>query len=297
MPREQKTPTPKQKRGKTTTKAPRSSRRSTSPPLTPAEQEFADKLKVCLPQERLFVRHLLSGRSQKEAAKLAGYSEKSLGMEGTRLLGRARVSEAYQAGLVAAGFGPQDILSDIQQLRQFDRSQIEQEVQELGSEVVMRRAEDVIQELLKKERAAQDFIDGLDVEDDRIVQSFKEKLQRLLHERLELEMLVAVDPEAMTPVRQPRLFTKRVIDYDKAREKGLLKFIKNVRPTKFGDIIETADWMDGVQMGAKAVGLFVERRELSGPGGAPIQSELDISKLSAAELAEHYNRLLEEDTS
>ena len=298
MPREKKTPAPKQKRGKTTTKAPRSTRRSTSPPLTPAEQAFADKLKPCLPQERLFVRHRLAGRSQKEAAKLAGYSEKSAEDMGAQLSGRLRVSEAYQAGLAAAGFGPQDVLADIQRLRTFDRSQIETEVHEIGTVVVERRAEDVIQEIITKERAVSDFLDELDVDDEEIVEDLKGRQRELLRERLELQMLVAVKgPDATTLVHEPRTVTKRVIDYDKARELGLLKFIKNVRPTKYGDIIETYDWMDGVQMAAKSAGLFVERRELSGPGGAPIQSELDLSKLSAAELAERYNRMLEEDDS
>ena len=292
MPRKTATPQPKQKRGKGTTPAPRSSRRPTSPPRTPAEQEFRDKLKPCLPQERLFIRYRLGGHNNTEAARLAGYSEKSLEMEGTRLLGRARVYEAYQAGLAAAGFGPQDILADIRQLRNFDRSQIEREVEELTTVVVTRRAEDVIHDILKQERAVEDFMGGLDVDDEALMESFNRRLHQLLAERLELELQVAVNPDALTHVRETRTFTKRVIDYDRARDLGLLKFIKNVRPSKYGDIIETYDWMTGVEMGAKATGLFVERKVLSGPEGGPIQHQINYDELPPERIAEEYAKLL-----
>lgn len=294
MPREQKTPTPKQKRGN----LPRSSiPKQGRAPLTEAEQVFQEHLKKCLPQERDFIRYKLMGLNNTEAAKRAGYSEKTAEEQGARLLGRVRVSEAYQAGLAAAGFGPQDILADIQAIRAFDPSIVEREVKEVEHVPVPRRSEELIQESLQKERVLQDFIDNLDPDDPSIVEGYKKRLHKLLRDRLELELAVTTDPDHITYVPTPTLVSRWVVDEAKIRELGLRKFVKSRKQTPYGWSYEFYSWIDGVQMAAKTSGLFVERRELSGPGGAPIQSELDISKLSAAELAEHYNRLLEEDTS
>lgn len=240
-------------------------------PLTPAEQVFAEKLRECLPQERTFVRHKLTGRTNMEAARLAGYSAKSLETEGSRLLGRARVYEAYQAGLDAAGFGAKEVLADIQQLRNFHRSQIEREVKGVEMVSVEVPARQAVEELLKREEVAASFIATIDG-DEEAVQLAKTQLATMRMKRLELEMELAINPKAMTVQQQELVVTKRMVDFDKAKELGLLKFVKGVKPTRFGDVVETYDWMTALEMAAKVTGVFKEHVEITGKDGEPLST-------------------------
>jgi len=248
-------------------KSPKSSRTPKAAPLTPAQQKFQDLLRECLPQERLFIKFKLERRSNTEAAILASYSEKTAEVQGAQLLSRLRVWNAYQAGLEAAGFGALDILDDIQALRSFDRSQIEREIKVPTTRVVSRRAEDVIQELITRERAVETFRENLERLDDQTNALLDRRLRALLAQRLELEEQVALDPEAMTQEEVTEFVTKRVLDYDLARQKNLLRFIKGPKPTAHGEIIELYDWLDGVEMAAKAQGLYKERLEMTGKDG------------------------------
>ncbi len=288
----------KRARAKAKVKKPASAKKPQPSTLTPLQQAFQDKLRLCLPQEREFVKYKLQRLNNTEAAVKARYSARTAEEQGARLLGRVRVRDAYEAGLRAAGFGALDLLDDISALRNFDRSQIEREVQVKGVQIVTRPAEQVIQELITRERAVAEFKTGLERADEATLKKVEGRLRALLLQRLELEEQVAINPDAVVHEEREVLITKRVIDYDLARERGLLRFIKGVKPTLHGDLIETYDWMDGVEMGAKAVGLYKLLHEHTGKDGGPIDIEAqlkDLASLTGAPLMAKYQELLGRD--
>lgn len=270
---------PKKSRATRPAKAPAKAKGKAStrakPELTPAMQKFEDALRACLPQERLFVKHKLNRETNERAAILAGYSEKTAEVQGSQLLSRLRVSEAYNAGLEVAGFGAQDILGDIQDLRNFNRAEIEREIKEPVTEYVERRVSDLLRELKLKEKAVRAHINAQKLVDEDPLEGVEEdtlKLQgkQLLSiQRRQLDMVekLAIDPNAVEVELVTRLVTRRVLCYDLAKQKGLLKFIKNVKPSKYGDIVELYDWVTGVEMGAKAMAVFRDRHEVTGKDG------------------------------
>jgi hypothetical protein len=263
MPR---TPPTKPRRKRGTAASPR----ITKAELSPLQQDFADKLRACTAMERKFVVFRLKRKTGKEAAILAGYAPKQADSQAAQLSGRLRVAEAYEAGLRAAGFGPLEILDDIGALRAFDRSQIEREIQVPVVVHVQRRAEDVVGELITRERAVAEFLQGCKASeevDEAAAKQIQRRLNTLLMQRLALQEQLALDPDVMTVTEVTQLVTKRVIDYDLARERGLLRFIKGVKPGPHGEVIELHDWVTGVDMAAKTQGLFKERHELTGKDG------------------------------
>ncbi|MCD0156273.1 terminase small subunit [Deinococcus sp. 6GRE01] len=268
--------TTKTKRTKTTKKAPVKKTPAAPTPeppaeLTPAELKFQKALADCSPQERVFLMHKLARKNNTEAAILANYSPRTAEEQGARLLGRVRVQRAYQAGLEAAGFGAAEVLDDIRALREFDRSQIEREVKREVEEVLELPAEEVVQELLARERALDEMLSNLgEEENEDLAKSLKARLRSLLKERLGLQEELAVNPAAKVIRRRRTLVTDRVIDYDLARERGLLRFIKGRRATKYGDVVEVHDWVDGVEMGGRAHGVFKDRKVLENPDGSPL---------------------------
>lgn len=271
---------PTRTRQATTTKDPKAATTTplkttpTPPPeLTPTQRHFQTALEACSPQERVFLKHKLARKNNTEAATLAGYSPHTAEEQGARLLGRVRVQRAYQAGLDAAGFGAAEVLDDIRALREFDRSQIEREVKREVDELVELPAEQVLQELLVREKALDEMLGGLDKdENEDLVKALKGRLRALLNERLGLQEDLAVNPAATVIRRRRTLITDRVIDYDLARERGLLRFIKGRRPTKYGDVVEVHDWVDGVEMGGRAHGVFKDRKVLENPDGSAVNA-------------------------
>ncbi|GGB69401.1 hypothetical protein [Deinococcus soli (ex Cha et al. 2016)] len=241
--------------------------------LTPAELKFQKALEDCSVQERIFLMHKLGRKNNTEAALLAEYSPHTAEVQGARLLGRVRVWRAYQAGLEAAGFGAAEVLDDIRALREFDRSQIEREVKREVDELIEVPVEEVVQELLVREKALDVMLSGLDKdENEDLVKTLKGRLRALLKERLGLQEDLAVNPAATVIRRRRTLITDRVIDYDLARERGLLRFIKGRRPTKYGDVVEVHDWVDGVEMGGRAHGVFKDRKVLENPDGSAVNA-------------------------
>ena len=288
-------PASPRKRGKKTTTS--KSPRAPSAALTPLQQDFADKLRLCTAMERKFVAFKLKRKNGKEAAILAGYAAKNADSQAAHLSGRLRVSEAIEAGLRAAGFGPLELLDDIEALRTFDRSQVEREIKVPVVMHVMRPAEEVVQELITRERAVSNFIDTYkegSVQDEAQLKKFQHRLSELLLQRLELEEQLAVNPNATTLVEVTELVTKRVIDYDLARERGLLRFFKKETPGKYGDVIELHDWVTGLEMAAKTQGLYKERHELTGKDGGAIELA-GIEALTGTALMDRYKALLEVD--
>lgn len=262
---------PKKSRATRPAKAPAKARKASTrakPELTPAMQKFEDALRACLPQERLFVKHKLNRKTNERAAILAGYSEKTAEVQGSQLLSRLRVWEAYSAGLEAAGFGPQDILGDIQDLRNFNRAEIEREIKEPVTEYVERRVSDLLRELKLKEKAVRAHINAQEtVPDEATLKLQGEQLLSLQRRQLALVEKLAIDPNAVEVELVTRLVTQRVLCYDLAKQKGLLKFIKSRKPGKYGDVVELHDWVTGVEMGAKAMAVFKDRHEVTGKDG------------------------------
>lgn len=240
--------------------------------LTPAHRRFRELLAECLPKERLFIKGKLDQKSNTQAAIDAGYAPRSADVTGSQLLTRARVWDAYQAGLEAAGFGPQDILQDIQALRTFDRSKIERKVKQAVMEMVERPAREHLHELKIRLKAVREHINGMDARPDdktqqKTLEVLGDRLIRLEKEILELVEALAVNPAHTVVVPMERLVTNRVLDFDLAEQQGYLKFIKGRRPGRYGEIIELHDWVTGVEMGAKALGVFRDRVEMTGKDG------------------------------
>ncbi|MCY1703648.1 hypothetical protein [Deinococcus sp. SL84] len=221
------------------------------------------------------------GASQAEAVLAAGYKCKdreSAAAIGRQLLQRLRVKNAIEAGYALFRFSTADLLDDIDALRLFDRSQIEREIKVVQQTTVERPAEDVVQELLKRERVVSDMLVVKREEDPQgsVTAALTRRLDKLLMRRLELEEALAINPQATTFEVVEELVTKRVIDYDLAREKGLLRFIKQVKTTKYGDQIETYDWVEGLDRAAKAKTLYKEGHEVTGKDGEPLQNSQGV---------------------
>ncbi|MBZ9715505.1 terminase small subunit [Deinococcus multiflagellatus] len=235
--------------------------------LTPAQQKFEDKLRECSPKERLFVKFKLEKKSHTEAATLAGYSEKTAHVQGSQLLKRLRVWDAYLAGLEANGFGMHDILGDIQDLRTFDRSQIEREIQVPSEEFVARRVDELLPEVQKQLEALRNYVNTQTEVEQSTLELQGERLLALQNKAMDYVERLAINPDAKIVELQTVFVTKRVLCYDLAKQKGLTRFIKSVKPGKYGDVIELYDWVTGVEMGAKALGVYKERHELTGKDG------------------------------
>jgi hypothetical protein len=238
--------------------------------LTPQETEFQAKLRLCTPRERLFIRYKLEKKNNTEAARLAGYSEQTAHVQGSQVLKRLRVWEAYLAGLDANGFGAHDIRGDIQDLRTFDRSEIEREIQVPAEEYVSRRVADLLPLVQRKLDALRAYVNSQEAVDEATLKLQGERLLTLQKEAMEYVELLAVNPDATRVTLETVMVTKRVLCYELAKQKGLTRYIKSVKPTKYGDVIEVYDWLDGVEMGAKVLGMFKERHEVTGENGAPL---------------------------
>lgn len=257
------------------TRAPRQ-RSSATPELTAEAQAYDTALKECTPQERIYVQERVLGATQAEAAKAAGYkcaNDTYFADMGRQLSQRLRVKNALEAGYALFRFSTSDLLDDIDALRLFDRSQVEREVKVREVTLVERPAEEVVQELLKRERVVEEMLVVKREEnpESSVVAILGRRLDALLTRRLELEESLAVNPQATTFEEVEQLATKRVFDYDLAREKGLLRFVKSVKPTKYGDVIELYDWVEGLDRAAKAKGLYKDSHELTGADGEPLQ--------------------------
>jgi len=85
-----------------------------------------------------------------------------------------------------------------------------------------------------------------------------------------------------------------VIDWDKAKEQGHTRFVKKLDWAATGGLkVEMYDKMDALELLGKHQAMWVERREVSGPGGAAI--EVHDSRFDAA-VAKVYGQGEGEDT-
>lgn len=245
--------------------------------LSPEAQAYEAALRECNPQERIFVQERVLGATLADAIRAAGYkpkNDKNADAHGRQLIQRLRVKNALEAGFAVYTFSIRDLLEDIDELRLFDRSQIEREIKVVETTILERPAEEVVQELLKRERMLEEMLVAKREEDPEgpVAAVLTRRLAQLLLRRLELEESLLINPQAVAFEPLEQVVTKRVIDYDLARERGLLKYIKKVRVTKYGDEIETYDWLEGLDRAAKAKGLYKDSHEVTGKDGEPLQN-------------------------
>ncbi|MCD0165417.1 terminase small subunit [Deinococcus sp. 12RED42] len=257
--------------------------------LGPEEQKFQDALRECAPQERKFVLALLEGHNHTQAAIKAGYAPGSAHVQGTRLIKRAKVKAALEAGYEAAGISPARTLAFIAALANFDRSQIETIVRQRTVDHEYRRADAVVAMVQREVDVTRSMLDDLklDEADESELKPLQLRLSKARLRLLDLNLLLDSDPDAMTVVEVERLEEIPLIDLKKARELGLSRFVKGVKRGKYGYEVELHSFMDGVDRAAKVHGLYRETLSISNPDGTPLDAVRnsgpeDLGKMLAA---------------
>jgi len=84
-----------------------------------------------------------------------------------------------------------------------------------------------------------------------------------------------------------------IIDWDKARERGITRFVKKMEWAPGGLKVELYDKMDALELIGKHQAMWVERQEFSGPDGGAI--DIHDSRFDAA-LEKVYDQGEGEDT-
>lgn len=257
--------------------------------LTPEGQKFQDTLRLCIPQERKFILAILEGHNHTQAAIRAEYAAASADVQAARMLGRARVKNALEAGYEAAGISPGRTLAFIAALANFDRSQIETVVHQRMVDHEYRRADVVAAGVQREVDVIRSMLDDLKLEeaDESELKPLQMRLSKARLRLLDLNLLLDADPEAMTVVEVERLTEIPLIDLKKARDLGLSRFIKDVEPTKFGYKVNLHSFMDGVDRMAKVHGLYREGLVVQNPDGSPLDMARnagpeDLGKMLAA---------------
>lgn len=308
MPRPPAKPKPAPKRGKKAVKAPKKAAKS--PELTPLAREFEAKLRLCSPQEQKFVFAKLDGANNTDAAKAAGYSERTARSQGSRLLTRVDISDAIKAGWSARGLTPEAVLAGIREMLEFDPSEVMSSVGEViidWEEVLVSAVlEDVRQEL----EAAEEMLRALppkppkakrgqeqepDVYDtERTV--LEVEVTRLRRRETTLAIQVRKNPDALMLQKVERLKSVPYIDLEKVQAAGKSKYIIGTKPTQHGRTIELVSHKDTLEMAGRAHGIFRENLTLTGPNGGPIQAEatVQVKDLTGDQIAQRYAAILDE---
>ncbi|GGR62272.1 hypothetical protein GCM10008959_25290 [Deinococcus seoulensis] len=257
--------------------------------LGPEEQKFQDALRECIPQERKFILTILEGHNHTQAAIKAGYAVRGADAQAARMLGRARVKTALEAGYEAAGISPARTLAFIAALANFDRSQIETIVRQRTVDHEYRRADAVAATVQREVDVTRSMLDDLKIEeaDESELKPLQMRLSKARMRLLDLNLLLDGDPDAMTVVEVERLEEIPLIDLKKARELGLSRFVKGVKRGKYGYEVELHSFMDGVDRAAKVHGLYRETLAITNPDGTPLDAVRnsgpeDIGKMLAA---------------
>lgn len=295
MPRSPVKPKPAPKRGKKTAKTSKTPVKS--PELTPQAREFEAKLRVCSPQEQKFVLAKLDGRNNTDAAKDAGYSEKTARSQGSRLLTRVNITDAIKAGWSARGLGPDAVLAGIREMLEFDPGEVSSYVNEVMTDWVERPAQAVLDELRAEIGITRMFYDGLQAEKvpDEEARPIAARLRQMRQRELELVILLGKDEHARVLEKTERLKRVPYIDLEKVQEAGKAKYISAVKYTPNGRNIELVAHKDVLEMAGRAHGIFRETLALTGPDGGPLKTEatLRIEDMNGEQIAQHYAELNE----
>ncbi|MFC3833493.1 terminase small subunit [Deinococcus rufus] len=287
--------------------APKSRTPAVQAELTEAAQDFADALKQCSPQERVFVLAKLDGYNNADAARKARYSAKTAKEQGSRLLTRVHVDEAIRAGWTARGFGPQATMAGISELVDFDPGEVTSYV----NETVQDWQEVPVRDVLRDVAAELEVVAGMLAElppapvkvgrrkpppdDFGLEREFLEKQQQGLRRRqIELEVALRKDPDATVLEHTTRLKRVPFVDLEKVQESGKQKFIEGVEQTRNGRNIKLISRFNILDMAARVHGLYRNNLALTGPDGGPIRTrredvnlleDLDDEGLDALEAA------------
>jgi phage terminase small subunit len=99
----------------------------------------------------------------------------------------------------------------------------------------------------------------------------EEALARLANQaRLDVGPFVDIE-EIHDPESDEILFSGPKVSWEKLEEAGLTYLVKAVYWTKYGPRIEFHDPQRALELIGKHHGLFVEKQEISGAGGGPVQ--------------------------
>jgi phage terminase small subunit len=229
-----------------------------TPPLTPQER-FEARLAMLKGQRRRFAMEYLVDLRQRDAAIRAGYSEKSADQQASVLMKNPEVFAAIQAGLDALAMPASEILARLSAQARGDMSDFvridEEEVTLTWS--VLRQPP------------------GPDGEPDMEGAVFNLATQ---------EQVKPTDLVLRTAtVRRPAVR----LDLQEAGRRGKLGLLKKCTVAQDGKVsIELYDAQAALIALGKHRNLFVERKEVTGAGGAPVEHvhlTLDEWKRQAAE--------------
>lgn len=287
-------PKPKPKRGKKKPATPRTP--AVQAELTQAAQEFTARMKLCTPRQRQFILAKLDGANTAEAARRAGYSEKTARSIGAQLLTQLNVDEAIQAGWSARGFGPQSTLAGISEMVEFDPGELTSYVNEIVVDYVERRADEVLDEVRAEIIQTRLFMQDLQAEEapkDEVA-AIAARIRKLRSRELDLTLAVGKNEHATVLEETERLKRVPYIDLEKVQEAGKTKFITGVKHTPQGRNIELISRKDVLDMAGRAHGIFREERVHTGPGGGPIQTQttINIEELTGEQIAQLYAETL-----
>ncbi|MFC6662956.1 terminase small subunit [Deinococcus multiflagellatus] len=262
-----------------------------------------------LPQERRFVMAKLDFKNNTEAAKDAGYSERTAKEQGSRLLTRVHVSEAIRAGWIARGYTRESLQAAIHEMLEFDPGEVTSYVNEkvtdweevLASTVLadvraeLEAAEDMLRALPpvpKKKRGQPDEPDPYEVERATL----EREVAQLRRRETTLAIQVRKNPDVTVLEPRTRLKPTPYIDLDKVQRAGKHKFISAVKTTAHGRNVELISLLDVVKLAGSSLGLFSEHHIHTGPDGGPIQNQttFNADKATGEQIAQEYAKLLEQ---
>ncbi len=167
-------------------------------------------------RQRAFIYHYIQTWNATEAARRAGYAEKYLHTNASKLLQNTTIRVEIDTQLAALAMSAEEVLARLQA------------------------------------QATASMADFVSIKEMAFAQENG-----------------GDDPEGDgEPKRQIRIPT---IDLDKAQKAGKLHVLKKISITDKGLTIELYDAQAALVHIGKHLGMFVEKREITGPGGGPIQ--------------------------
>ncbi|AWN24018.1 hypothetical protein DKM44_12895 [Deinococcus irradiatisoli] len=229
--------------------------------MTEAPQKTAEELGAALNlKHRRFVEKFFElGLSVTAAAKACDYKNPS---EGSRICRRPEVAAYIQARLTEACMPADEVLARISAYARVTGDQFT-ETQEYEVPVYEKRPLNL--KIAGLERQIAQFR-GLGPE------KFKSHIERLERSVLTLEADLIENPDATYDVQVGTQVKKRVVpSLEAAQENGVLFALESIEQTQHGLKWKRASSLDALTLVGKHHRLFVERQEVSGPNGGPIE--------------------------
>jgi phage terminase small subunit len=205
-------------------------------------------------KQQLFIDHYLISYNATEAALRAGYSEKTAYSQGARLLKNVEISTAIDERLSESAMRADEVL----------RRLAEQARSEHARYIVNHPRLDMVQM-------------ALDGKGDLIPAVIDE------HGNIDVAQMAR---DGVLELYAPYIHTSTYVDLDAMRQDGMMHLVKGVKQTKEGLQVEFYDAQSALQLIGKHHSLFVDRQEVTGKDGGPIETTVkhDLSRLSVDEL-------------